>query len=195
MPRAGLDAEVVAAAAAELVDAEGPEALTLARLADRLGVRPPSLYAHVAGLADLRIRVAVRGARELAARLQAAVAGRAGSDALAAAAAEYRAYAREHPGVYAVLQRAPRPDEPELRAAADQIVGAVVAVLRGYALEGDGAIHAVRIVRSALHGFVALETGGGFGLPLDLDETFARLVDALDVGISAAGGGARRTRP
>src|SRR5579871_2782002 len=99
MPRAGLDADAVVAAAAALADADGLEALTLAALAQRLGVRPPSLYAHVASLADLRARVATRGARELAARLQEAVAGRAGSDALAAAASAYRAFAREHPGL------------------------------------------------------------------------------------------------
>ncbi|MGI8712393.1 MAG: TetR family transcriptional regulator, partial [Solirubrobacteraceae bacterium] len=56
MPRAGLDAEAVVTAAARLADAEGLECLTLARLAQRLGVRSPSLYAHVDGLEELRAR-------------------------------------------------------------------------------------------------------------------------------------------
>ena len=90
MPRAGLDADAVVAAAAELADADGLEAVTLARLASRLGVRAPSLYAHVDGLADLRRRIAARGALELAAELQAAAAGRAGADALLAIANAYR---------------------------------------------------------------------------------------------------------
>ena len=62
----------------------------------------------------------------------------------------------------------------------------MLAVLRGYELDGDDAIHAARIIRSALHGFVALQSAGGFGIPLDLDETFARLVAVLDVGLRAA---------
>jgi AcrR family transcriptional regulator len=186
MARAGLDADAVVAAAAALADAEGLEALTLARLAGRLGVRSPSLYAHVGGLADLRRRVAARGARELAARLQAAAAGRAGADALAAVADGYRAYAREHPGSYAALQRPPAAGDEEGVAAAGAVVDVVAAVLRGYGREGDDAIHAVRIVRAALHGFVALETGEGFGLPLALDETFARLVAVLDGGLRAS---------
>ena len=78
MPRAGLDADAVVAAAARLADAGGLGALTLARLAADLGVRPPSLYAHVLSLEDLRRRLAVRGARELAVELQVAAAGRAG---------------------------------------------------------------------------------------------------------------------
>jgi AcrR family transcriptional regulator len=185
MPRAGLDAEAVVAAAARLADEEGLDALSLARVASDLSVRPPSLYAHVGGLGDLRRRLAVRGARELAGAIQAAAAGRAGGDALRAVADVYRAYAREHPGTYAALQHAPAAGDEEAQAAASQVVGVVVAVLRGYGLEGDDAVHATRVVRAALHGFVALEGEGGFALPLDLDESFARLVSTLDLGLRA----------
>ena len=57
------------------------------------------------------------------------------------------------------------------------------AVLAGYGLEGDAAIHATRGIRAALHGFAALEAGGGFGMPQSVDESFARLVTALDRGL------------
>jgi AcrR family transcriptional regulator len=186
MARAGLDTDAVVAAASQLADADGLEAVTLARLAGNLGVRSPSLYAHVDGLADLTRRLAVRGARELAAELQKAVAGRSGSDALGAMADAYRAYGRAHPGTYAALQRAPALDDAEVAGAAADAVEVVLAVLRGYDLEGDDAIHATRIIRAALHGFVTLETGGGFGIPLDLNDSYARLVDVLDRGLSRA---------
>jgi AcrR family transcriptional regulator len=186
MPRAGLDTDAVVAAAAELADADGLEAVTLARLAGNLGIRAPSLYAHVDGLADLRRRLAARGARELAAALQAAVAGRSRGDALSAVADAYRAYARAHSGSYAALQTAPVRGDAEGAAAAAGVVGVVLAVLRGYHLEGEDAIHAARIIRAALHGFVALETGGGFGLPVALDDSFARLVDVLDHGLAGS---------
>jgi AcrR family transcriptional regulator len=180
MPRAGLAPETVVDAAAALADADGLDSLTLARLAKRLGVQPPSLYAHVGGLPDLRRRLAGRGARELAAALGGAAAGRAGGDALAAVARAYRDYALAHPGTYAAAQRATELDRADAEAAVD----VVLAVLRGYGLEGDEAVHAARIVRSALHGFAALETGEGFGIPLDLDDTFARLVAVLDQGLT-----------
>jgi AcrR family transcriptional regulator len=183
MPRAGLDSEGVVGAAAELVDADGLDALTLAGLAARLGIRAPSLYAHVDGLPDLRRRLADRGARELARALQSAATGRAGRDALAAVADAYRAYAIAHRGSYAALQVASEVGGSE---AAQQLVDVVVAVLRGYGLEGEDAIHAVRAIRASLHGFVALETGGGFGMPLDLDESYARLVSTLDQGLRAS---------
>jgi AcrR family transcriptional regulator len=187
MPRSGLDSEAVVTAAAALADANGLEAVTLARLADTLGVRAPSLYVHVDGLPDLRGRLAARGARELASAVQAAAAGRARGDALAAVAEVYRAYAREHPGTYAAMQRAPELNQnPEASAAATELVDVILAVLRGYGLEGDDAVHAARIVRAALHGFALLEADEGFGIPLDLDESFARLVDVLDRGLAPA---------
>src|SRR5205823_1593630 len=130
-----------------------------------------------------RRRLAVRGTRELAAELQAAAAGRARDDALSAIAGAYRAYARAHPGTYAALQRAPARDDVQAAGAAARVVDVVLAVLRGYGLEGDDAIHAARIVRAALHGFVTLETGGGFGLPLALDDSYERLVEVLDRGL------------
>jgi AcrR family transcriptional regulator len=179
MPRAGLAPEVVVDAAARLVDAEGLEALTLARLAADLGVRTPSLYTHVASLDDVRRRLAERGARELGDWLQEAAAGRSGHDALRAIASAYREYAREHPGTYLSLQRA----EDLQGDAGERVVRTVVAVLAAYRIKGDEAIHATRAIRAALHGFVALEAGGGFGMRQDVDESFDYLVDLLDRGL------------
>ena len=178
MPRAGLDAEAVVGSAAAIADRDGLSQLTLAKLAHQLGVRPPSLYAHIEGLRDLRGRIAARGARELATVLDRAAAGVAGAQALHAIAHAYRAYALRHPGVYSALQQPQAGDE-----AFAAPVAVVVAALGGYGLEGDEALHGVRVVRAALHGFVMLELNGGFGLPLDLDDSFARLVSTLDRGL------------
>jgi AcrR family transcriptional regulator len=184
MPRAGLDADAVVAAAGALADEDGLAQLTLARLAAALGIRTPSLYAHIDGLGDLRARLGARGARDIAAQLQAAAAGRAGPDALRAVATAYRAYAHAHPGTYAALQVAPaRPGDGPHPPAGAAAVGVFLAVLDGYGITGDAAIHAVRAVRSALHGFVTLEREGGFGIPLSLDESFVTLVEMIDAGL------------
>jgi AcrR family transcriptional regulator len=184
MPRVGLDTDAVVGAAARLADADGLESVTLARLAAELGVRAPSLYAHVDGLEDLRRRLGARGARELADALRVAAAGRAGTEALVAVADAYRAYARAHPGSYAALQQARELSRSEEAArAAAAVVDVVVAVLRGYGLEGDDAVHATRAIRAALHGFVLLEEVGGFAMEQSIDESFGRLVATLDAGL------------
>jgi AcrR family transcriptional regulator len=181
----GLDPDRVVAEAARLADAEGLPAVTLARVAGELGVRPPSLYNHIDGHAGLVRSVALLALRELTARLRDAAVGRAGPDALAATARAYRDYAIAHPGRYAATVTAPAPGDAEHLAAAGATVEVVLAVLRGWDLDGDAAIHAARTFRSAVHGFVVLEAAGGFGIPLDLDASFDRLIATLSTGLGA----------
>lgn len=183
--RPGLTPERVVAEAAALADERGAAALSLAAVAERLGVRVPSLYKHVGGLDDLHRRLALAGLRDLTGALREATVGRSSGEALRACAAAWRAYARTHPGRYAAVQRAPDPADTELHEAADRLARLVFAVLRGYGLGEDDTVHATRAVRSALHGFVSLEAAGGFGLPQDVDASYDRLVDLLDAGIAA----------
>lgn len=185
MTRPGLTPDRVVTEAAALADEHGAAAVSLAAVAGRLGVRVPSLYKHVAGLDDLQRRIALAGIIDLTEVLGAATVGRSGGDALRACAAAWRAYAREHPGRYAAVQRAPDPADTELATAGDRLTRLVLAVLRGYGLDEDETVHATRAVRSALHGFVTLEAGGGFGLPQDVDTSYDRLVELLDAGMSA----------
>jgi AcrR family transcriptional regulator len=181
----GLDAGRVVDAASTIADADGLHAVTLSRVASDLGVRAPSLYNHVDGRGGLLRSIALRGVRELTATLREAAVGRSGADALTATAHAYRAYARAHPGRYAATVAAPAPDDDEHLAAAAETVDVLLAVLRAWDLQGDDAIHAVRAIRSAVHGFVAIEAGAGFGMPVDVDESFARLVAMLAAGLAA----------
>jgi AcrR family transcriptional regulator len=192
VPRAGLNQQAVVREAARLADEVGFDRLTLAALAGRLGVALPSLYKHVKGADALTQKLAALATAEIATELTAAAAGRAGVDALRAVAAAYRGYARRHPGRYPATQRVPDPTDPDHVAAGEGAVGAIYAILLGYGLSGDAAVDATRMLRSALHGFITLETAGGFGLPRDVDRSFDQLVAALDVAFCSWPGGADR---
>ncbi len=174
--RPGLDAGVIVRAAADLVDTDGIEALALGRLAERLGVRAPSLYNHVASLDGVRRGLALLGARELSARLARAAIGATGEEGVVALAEAYRRFAKERPGLYAATLRAPDPDDHALQEVTADLLGVMRAVLAPYGLRGAEETHAIRAWRSLVHGFVSLEITGGFGLPLDLDESFRRLM-------------------
>jgi AcrR family transcriptional regulator len=184
MPRAGLTPQRVVEEAGAVADATGLDRLTLAAVADRFGVAIPSLYKHVRGLDGLRRDLAVLAVRELTAALSRATVGRAGRDALQAMAGAYRAYAIAHPGRYAASVRAPAPGDTEHLAAADDALGVFFAVLAGYGITGPDAIDAIRGLRAAMHGFVALEAAGGFGLPRSVDASYHRLVDAFDTALT-----------
>jgi AcrR family transcriptional regulator len=181
--RAGLDRAAVVGTAARIADAEGLGGLTFARLAEELGVRTPSLYNHVAGLDALRRELALLGTRDLAARLSRAAIGKAGDDALLALGHAYRAFVKEHPGVYGTMLRAPAPGDDEWAAAGAEIVGIVLAALSSYGFGEEEGLHVVRGFRSLAHGFASLEVAGGFGLPLDLDESFERLLRTFVAGL------------
>ena len=185
MPRAGLNTDRVVAEAAQLADEAGPDHLTLAALAARLGVRQPSLYKHVASLDSLQQLIAKRAKAEFADVLGRAAIGRSRDDALVAIAHAWRAWALDHPGRYQIGQRAPAPGDADHLAVADQTVAVMTAVMAGYGLDGNDAIDAVRAFRSGLHGFVSLEANGGFGMPFSVDRSFDRLVQALVRAISS----------
>jgi AcrR family transcriptional regulator len=178
-----LSTAAVVNAAVELADERGPGSLTLAAVARRTGVAPPSLYKHVRSVEALQQKVSARVTAELAKALSTAVAGRSGQDAVRSLAHAYRDYGLSHPGRYPLTQRVPDAQDPEHLAAAELAVQTVVAALRGYGLVGDAAIDAARVARSALHGFVSLEIDGGFGLPQDVGPSFERLVSALHVSL------------
>jgi AcrR family transcriptional regulator len=190
VPRAGLTRSAVTDVALDLVDAGGPagfDTLTLAAVAAKAGVAVPSLYKHVGSLADLRRLVATESVTELTRVLAAATIGRAGAEALRAAADAVRGFAHAHPGRYAASQVAADPADPddaELGARGAETVAVLAGALRGFDLPAELTTDAIRVLRSGIHGFVVLELGGGFGLPDDLDRSFALLVDAIIVGIA-----------
>ncbi|MGW4465742.1 TetR/AcrR family transcriptional regulator [Micromonospora sp. NPDC004704] len=175
MPRAGLSTPAVVSAALDVVDEQGAGALTLAAVAARTGVATPSLYKHVGNIAELRALVGVRVMTEMAERFGDAVIGRSGDEAVTVLMHTYRDYVREHPARYAAMPADPLHD-PAVVEAATRLLNVFLAVLRGYGLDHNAAIHATRCLRSIGHGFVSIEAGGGFGLPQDLDETYEQLI-------------------
>ncbi|MBG0816229.1 TetR/AcrR family transcriptional regulator [Planomonospora sp. ID82291] len=180
MARAGLTAERLTRAAADLADEIGFANVTVSVLAREFGVRPAALYSHVKDARELRVRVALLALAELADRAAAALAGRAGKDALTAFADAYRDYAKEHPGRYAAMQV--ELDSAELdTSAAVRHAEMTRAILRGYRLPEPDQTDAVRMLHSTFHGYVSLEMAGGFRrTPREVDASWSRTLDALD---------------
>lgn len=179
MPRAGLTTAIVADSAARLADQVGLDGLTLAAVAQQLGVRQPSLYKHVDGTSGLQREIALRAKTELADVLRRAAVGRSRDDALRSLSHAYRVWAGEHPGRYQATVRAAAPDDAADHEAGLAAAAVVFDVLAGYGLTGEDAVDATRALRAALHGFVGLEAAHGFGMPDDVDRSFERLVDGL----------------
>ena len=182
----GLDYASIVQKAALLADQKGLEALTMADLAAALNVRTPTLYHYFKGVAGMRRALSLYGIRESSARLGRAVMGKAGDEAvLAMAHAMYR-FAQEHPGVYEATQRAPDPADEEWRTAGKEFVELIILALSGFNLSNEEARHVVRMLRIIVHGTVSLEHIGGFGDPIEIEETFQRLLNSLLAYLNAA---------
>jgi AcrR family transcriptional regulator len=152
-------AEIVDAALGLLAE-EGYEAVSMRRIADRVGMRAASLYKHFPNKEALEAAMISVGF-ELQAEAD-----------LPALTAAYRSFARDHPHLYRLMTERPlRRDllEPgvEDRAAAPLIE----------ATGGDR--HAARAAWALAHGMTILELNDRFPPGADLDAAWSRGVEAL----------------
>jgi AcrR family transcriptional regulator len=182
-PKIGLDISFIIEAAGEIADQYGVQEVTLASLAKKLGIRPPSLYNHFDGLTGLRKKLAIYGIDKLYEVMADAAIGVSGTEAVIAVSQAYVNFARRHPGIYEATLLAPDPEDVDVQRAGAKIVDLSVRVLQAYQLEGEEALHAVRVLRSILHGFSSLEQKGGFKMSLDLNESLLIILKAFLAGI------------
>lgn len=183
MPRVGLSTEQVVKAASTLIDEIGLDKLTLALIAKQLNVQLPSLYKHIASLQDLRDQVVVEAQHELLEIMKEATVGRSGKQALLALADAAREWGLAHPGQYAITLAAPHTPGD----GSEEMLEFTLRILEGFNLKDDNAIDAARVLRATLHGFISLESRGGFGLPTDVSRSFKRAIGSMSDQFAAWG--------
>ncbi|MFD9358406.1 TetR/AcrR family transcriptional regulator [Streptomyces sp. NPDC060031] len=179
MVRAGITVARLTEAAAAMADESGLDKVGLSALARQFGVKDASLYSHVRNLRELRVRIALLASEEMTADIAAAVAGRAGKDALVAFADAYREYALAHPGRYAATQMRLEAEDVADSVGFRRSVELTYGMLRAYGLTEPDLTDAGRLLRSTFHGYVHLELSGGFGHSRDVRESWSRSLDAL----------------
>jgi AcrR family transcriptional regulator len=133
--------------AREMLENEGPQALTMRRLADRLGIRAPSLYKHFPHKGALELAIIVDGFEEAAAAFEAATAE--ATDPLQAFVMAYRAFAKAHPHVYRLMTERPLPR--------DQLPEGLEARTAAPLLRATGDPVRARAAWAFIHGLTLLE--------------------------------------
>jgi AcrR family transcriptional regulator len=181
--RPGINKTVVLQAALELADELGLEQVSLSLLSKKLNIKTPSLYNHIEGMSGLRKDLARLGIQKLIERLTDAAFGKSGEDAIHAFGQAYLSYARQYPGLYEATISAPEQNDTELQSLSEDVLNLLFRVLEAFTLDREDALHAVRGLRSIVHGFTTLELKQGFGLALDRDESFRRLLNHFIIGL------------
>lgn len=192
MGRPGLNRSAVIAAAADLADELGFDAVTISILARHLGVRSPTLYSHISGATDLRTAVTAYVLDELADATSTAMAAGESRDLLVAYADAIRDFARRSPGRYdaTTRQRVPPASDPAAEIP-DSVAAAItagrrnadlaLAVVRRYGIAETNETYAVRLMSSLIHGYITLETSGTFAHSEPSSETtWTEVLDDLD---------------
>ncbi len=166
----------------DLLESAGIARLTMQAVADRVGVRPPSLYKRVRGRDDLVGLITEATVRDLGERLDTVATGADPRRNLAELARALRAFAHARPAGYQLIF-APGPDIA--RASLASLTRATEPVLRVVAaLAGEQhTLEAARTFTAWANGFISMELAGAFKLGGDIDHAFefgiARLTDAL----------------
>lgn len=182
--RAGLDSSAIINTAADIADETGWDQITLAAIAERLGVKTPSLYNYIDGLPDLKKRLAVYGIRELNAIITRAAIGKAKDDAVIAVINAYRRFAEERPGLYQATLRSPDHGYAAMQQAAEDLMDILMRVAGPYDLGDEYTVHEIRALRSMVHGFLALKAAGAFGnQAIDPEVTFQFMINRFLWGI------------
>ena len=181
--KAGLDKDIILKTAADLADAEGIANVTLKALAEKLGVKPPSLYKHINGLKELNKALMLYGWKSLEKKVTRAAVGKSKEDAIRAIFYAYRDYVKEHPGVFEAMQWYNMYQSEENLQATEEIVAVLFQVLSAYDLQEEQKVHIVRMFRVFLQGFLMVEIHGGFGNLVSITESFDFSLEILLNGI------------
>lgn len=115
MGRKGLNTEVIAEAAIELVEEKGYRNFSMRELAARLGVQPASLYNHVNGIEAVHKAVGLHGISILEKALEQAYGYQDFVEALFIMADAYRKFAKDSPELYQAVIEMRTSENEELR--------------------------------------------------------------------------------
>jgi AcrR family transcriptional regulator len=151
--------------------------VTFPRIAERLQIKPPSLYNHFKNLRDLQVQTAIQLHRALNQALTTALVGQAGEAALMTYALTYRQFAQTHAAVYELLNTVPSFHNAALTEAGHENTNLLSKILRPMVRDDRELLIASRSLRSLMHGYINLSQLGYFQKDvMTADESFQAVV-------------------
>lgn len=184
MPKRGLTKESVLEAAEELVRLYGADRLTTGALAEKLGIRPASLYNHIESTDALKTELALRAIRTLSASLTESLRENNREEAVFSLANAYRTFVQSAPGMYHMILMGPMSGDGTLTAALPDMIRPILALLDRFTLTDGEKNHWQRVLRTVMHGFATQELWGYFShSPSDRDESYRLAVETVLFGI------------
>jgi len=181
----GLSLQSIVDTASQLIEEKGYDNFSVRELAIRLNVKAASLYNHIDGVDDINREVGMLAATRLNRALSEAVGGKTRDEAIGAMADAYRQFVKDNPELYRTIIGFPILDSGNgLRDIGRPSLDVMRKVVCQYALPDKTVTLYFRSFRSALHGFVSLETAGYFStMDVDVDESYHFMIAGYIRGI------------
>ncbi len=169
--RAQINLTKILEVAIDICNKEGYEQLALSSVSKKLGIKTPSLYNHIEGLSDLKQKMAYYGLQMLYDSILHSIIGYKGDDAIIVASKAYISFVNKNPGLYCSISKVPDPYEQQFDKLSNQLVQVFLRLFCVYELSEAESIHAVRGLRSMLHGFSSIQMDLGFRLNYTQEES------------------------
>ena len=180
----GLSKGLLIDASKELIEENGIAAFSMRALAEKLGVKTASLYAHIESMGMLFTEIGLSALNDQKGAQLAAIEGKDGDAAVFALAKSYRGFAKAHAALYQLIMQMPMGKDETLRSAADMTAEPSMQALQGYAIADERRMHWQRVLRSVMHGFVSQEASGYFShYPVDLEESYRLAIQCVIDGL------------
>ncbi len=171
--------------ARELLESQGPQAVTMRGIAARLGIRAPSLYKHYPDKRALEAAIIAGALRDFGDAMEAALAGEA--NPVRALAAAYRAWALGHPHLYRLMNHGPLPRDLLPPGLEEAVARPLLTVF--------GSVARTRAAWALAHGLVSLELAGRFPPAADVDAAWEEAIQILSPAVTGDGGSRSSIRP
>lgn len=160
MQKKGITPEKIYQEATQLIIEKGYDRFSLRELAGRLDVQPASLYSHVKNAEEISVAVGKNAIELLSRTLEKAIDKENREEAFIAMAHAYREFAHDNPELYKAIMALPGASETQLKEDEQKTIRPMRSVIENYVPAGAPSINFQRFVRSAMHGFIMLESEG-----------------------------------
>lgn len=177
MQKRNLTKEKIIQVAFSLADEIGLNQVTFTKIAEKLGIKYPSLYNHFDNMDNLKIEMTVYFLNELNLKLMQRLIGKSGEDAIKEFAYVYKDFAFQNKTAYGLFMSIPNTENPELFRLAKETTHIIRQLLEFYIKDEILIVHKSRTFRSLLHGFVSLYSFGYLHGEINLEESFQSMID------------------
>lgn len=169
--------------ALDIAKESGIDMVTMANIARKLQIKPPSLYNHFSSLHEIKQDMAYKAQSLLVNYLNEQLQHIETDKMLNAFVLTYYRFACENPGFYEASIIALDSSIGQKVLPSSELIAIITKVLHNYQLDDNALIHTIRALRSVLHGLIDLSNRGGFKLEVKVEDTLHYTVEMFKKGL------------